>query len=150
MPPVREGDVTPNFDTQLRQVFKRLEAANTKIKRRNARRALAALLRAIEKHAKHEFPYLDKYNKPIPIRKQPTCPMCGIPAKDWTAIAVHCGKKHGRVKERNVAGWETYTCWCGEVFLLPGKQQAKRFGRHLARIKDFRLHFVEATLEGIG
>lgn len=120
----------------------RLERSTGRIARRNARKALKALLGDVWKKADIAYPPIRKDGTEIiRVKKRGVCcPVCDVPLKGWNELAKHGVKKHGLR-----AGFGKRKCWCGKI--MPIEQLA----RHLAGVgrDNLKAHAVIGALGNI-
>jgi hypothetical protein len=118
----------------LARQLRRLQAADTDLKKKNAKRACLVLLRRIKELV-------------VPKRKPknlPVCPLCtnGYFANcrifaSWVSLIAHLVKSH-HFKGVGVDGW-MLRCPCGYMATIDGPGR-KRMATHLANQKDLKSH----------
>jgi hypothetical protein len=84
---------------KLIAAVKRLMRSDTALKRRRARRAVRSAFNNLMK----EYPLLGKDGSQPPPKLKLTCPICGVPIKQWRFLAAHMLNNHWMDKREDVA-----------------------------------------------
>ena len=128
-----------NFLSEFRRLVRRLEAADTDRKRKNARKKLKAFFRKVDR----AYPAL--VNGKAVVRKgPPPCPYCKAVTTSWGRLGVHIAK-HIPVSP----GWGTGPppCPCG--YKAGGRKKWVSFGDHLYHVhkkEGLAVHLAKAKL----
>lgn len=151
--------------TPLRQALRRLDKSDTYMKRRNARNAVAAEIRALQDWIAQEYPKLRRDGTEIrpPSPRGAYCPICRTPMASWVSLVHHLAGKHpayvwaiasvgtpmtARRPEIIQAKGTKFRCCCGYPEDTSERRYAARarIATHLANQKDLGAHFAEARL----
>ena len=123
---------------------RRLERSTGRIARRNARKALQALLSDVWKKADVAYPPIRKDGTEIiRVKKRGVCcPICDVPRTGFRELARHAVVRHGRGENGR---YGRRVCWCGK------RLSDAEFVRHLAGVgrENLKTHAVIGALGNV-
>ena len=124
-----------NYAHAVRDALKRLEASDTRQKRKNARKNLDRTLKALAEFVAETYPQIRKDGTEIMGRKVKgcRCPICNVPMKSFATLGRHLHSKHGS---------QGFNCFCGQRF---GSNKA--LAGHLANKKCLKTHYGLSMLK---
>ena len=122
----------------LSKALDRLEASDTRLKRKNALTAFSRAMKGLQAQVARQYPKLRKDGSEIVARKPrgAWCPHCKRPMKNFRQLARHL------VEILNPPNRRIPECWCKGHF-----RNMKHLTQHLAGVRDLQQHYIPYAMK---